>query len=240
MFETFCSPKTLAKSKGLTLMGHLLPSAKIARMILNRWAKDYDKKKRMILLTGAFLHDVGKLDPVFQAMLRGEEVKKRVKHEANTIDYEKDIRNEFREITGYLQKQLEEPVEVEEEFIDDILAFAATHHGLFYLSKEKEQWRIRREWTVFNLNETERITLVDLLFEYHPMGGLVMISDLIQSYCYEKEIEWKNIIENARSYREVIHFLIENQKILEQSLSSYDPRDYNFQEILTLLGGALI
>lgn len=239
MFEVFCDSKTLAKSKGLTLLEHLFSSAKIAQMILNKWGQNYDPVKRMILLLSAFLHDVGKLDPVFQAMLRGEEVKKRVKHEANTIDYENDIRNEFKEISTYLQEKLNEPIQLEEKFINDILAFAATHHGIFYLSREKDQWRIRREWTIFNPYETERITLVDLLFEYYPLGGLVMISDLIQSYCYEKEIHWDAIIEKAKTYQELIHFLVENQKILEQSLSSYEARDYNFEGILNLLGGAI-
>ena len=56
---------------------------------------------------------------------------------------------------------------------EDVLAFAVTHHGLFYLSFET-RWRntprIRREWTVFNYGEKRRITLADLLFDYHPLG----------------------------------------------------------------------
>jgi len=233
------SDSILAKSKGLSLFDHLVQVTQIAQKIITLWGKGFDEKKRKILLLGSFLHDIGKIDPVFQKMLRGEKVVKRIKHEANTIDYEDAIRSELTGICKFLSEQISEKITVDESIIDDILAFAATHHGLFYISRENGKWRIRREWTVFNLKETERITLIDLLFEYYPFGGIVIIADLIQSYCFEKQIDWTPILRETPSYSQLVNFLIKEQRIIEDSLKLDEPRDYNLKDILTLIGGGI-
>ena len=102
--------------------------------------------------------------------------------------------------------------------------------------------RIRREWTTFNYNEKRRITLVDLLFDYHPLGGLVIISDLLGSFCYERQIEDTNeIIGHAKSLRDLVETLLRKGivKTVEESISKYDPRNYGLQNLITLLAGGL-
>ncbi len=158
------------------------------------------------LIFATFVHDLGKLDPDFQAMLEAAAdgrplPRRRVKHEASTFDYahprlveesKQAIREELRGACGY-GLDLDN---VNGKAMDHIWAFAVTHHGFFYLSYERDRNGvlrplIRRQWTSFYPNEERRITLVDLLFEYHPLGGLVVISDLLASYCHEQAKEYQ-------------------------------------------------
>ena len=127
-----------------------------------------------------------------------------------------------------------------------MLAFAVTHHGLFYLSYEQRGSqvvkRIRREWNVFNYGEQQRITLADLLFDYHPLGGLVMIADLLGTYCHEQQISNADeLIDRAESLRELIDLLMTEQVVdqVESSIKKYDPRTYSLRDILTLLEGGM-
>ena len=192
---------SLGKSSqgGQTLYDHIMGCIRIAYRILsdNRFVpKQYPRQKRDQLLFSVFIHDIGKLDPDFQAMLcaaRDDQPfpPKRVKHEASTLDFEQllmEAQDEVKEhLCEILNYRFTEPIDFE-----DALAFAVSHHGLFYLSFEARDGqvieRIRREWTVFNYAEKRRITLTDLLFDYHPLGGLVIIADLIGSFCYEQGI----------------------------------------------------
>lgn len=129
--------------------------------------------------------------------------------------------------------------------IDIALAFAVSHHGLFYMAYEATQaygdrWLIRREWTSTSPREIKRITLVDLLFKFHPFGGLVMVSDLISSYCHEKGIDYREVISRAGSYSELISSLIEEAQELEGALDKDDPRaDRGLEAILSLLLGGV-
>ncbi len=238
---------------GQTLYDHLMGCTRIAHKILTdtRLAPaGYPQPKRDQLLFSTFTHDLGKLDERFQAMLtasRDEQPlpSKRVKHEASTLDFEARLREAVAEVCAHLGQALgyrfTEAVNVE-----DALAFAVTHHGLFYLSFEdrggQELPRVRREWTVFNYGEQRRITLTDLLFDYHPLGGLVIITDLLGSFGYEQGIgNTDNLIRRAGSLRELVDLMLGAGIVeaVENSIQAYDPRTYGLRELLTLLGGGL-
>jgi len=247
---------SLGKSShgGETLYGHSMDCVRIAHRVLTdqRFTpSDYPKQKRDQLLFSTFIHDVGKLDPVFQMMLQASRdgqplPSKRIKHEASTLDFEQFVQETLDEVTLYLHHEL--GYEFSESIdLNDALAFAVTHHGLFYLSFEDRNGqvlrRVRREWTLFNYGEQRRITLADLLFDYHPLGGLVMISDLLGSFCYEQGMaNTDDIIHGAQSLRELIDTLLQQgaPEVVENSLKRYDPRaTYGLQELLILLTGGL-
>lgn len=238
---------------GKSLYDHTMDCVKIAHKVLTdkRFAPaDYPKQKRDQLLFAMFIHDVGKLDEDFQAMLRaargGEPLPpKRVKHEASTSDFEQliletqdEVKEHLRDLLGYKF--------TEEINLDDVLAFTVSHHGLFYLSFEARNGqvlrRVRREWTVFNYGEQQRITLADLLFDYHPLGGLIIVADLLGSFCYEQRItDAEEIIQRAGSLRELVETLLREgaAETVEESIKQYDPRTYALRDLLALLAGGL-
>jgi len=240
---------------GETLYGHIMDCARVAHRILtdNRFTpSDYPKQKRDQLLFALFIHDVGKLDPDFQAMLGAARdnqplPSKHVKHEASTLDFEQLVSEAQDEIRAHLRDVLDYKFTSSID-LDDALAFAVTHHGLFYLSYEKREAqvlrRIRREWTVFNYGEERRTTLADLLFDYHPLGGLVIISDLLGSFCYEQGIaNADNLIRDAQSLRELIDAILKASVVetVEASINQYDPRpNRGLRDLLTLLAGGLV
>ncbi len=206
------------------------------------------------LIFAIFVHDVGKLDPDFQAMLEaaadGRPLPgRRVKHEASTFDYDhprlvekskEAIRDELRGACGY-ELDL---CNVNEKALDHIWAFAVTHHGFFYVSYERDRngilWPlIRRQWTSFYPHEERRITLVDLLFEYHPLGGLVIIADLIASCCHERGKDYGALFGGAPDLGDVFERLIAYADDIEEGIKSYDPRDYSLKETLRLLAGGI-
>lgn len=247
---------SLGKSShgGETLYGHSMDCVGIAHRVLtdHRFTPtDYPKQRRDQLLFSTFIHDVGKLDPIFQRMLQASRdgqplPSKRIKHEASTPDFEQFVQETQDEVKLHLHHELD--YEFSESIdLNDALAFAVTHHGLFYLSFEDRNGqvlqRVRREWTVFNYGERQRITLADLLFDYHPLGGLVMLSDLLGSFCYEQGIaNADDIIRDAQSLRELIDALLEQgaPEIVEGSLKRCDPRaTYGLRDLLILLSGGL-
>jgi hypothetical protein len=204
------------------------------------------------MLVGTAVHDVGKLDPHFQAMLEasrdGRELpSKRVKHEASTFDYghrdlvEQELPalcEEIRAVTGHaidLGKV--------QARIDDVWAGAVTHHGLFYLSFENwgegVQPLIRRYWTGLYPNEVRRVTLVDLLVDYYPIGGLVMLGDLMASYAFEQERDLSWAFADIQTLPEVFARLLDVAEDLEQRITAYDPRSYGLGELLRLLAGGV-
>lgn len=238
---------------GQTLYDHAMDCAKFVSSLLSdrRFVPaDYPKQKRDQLLFSTFIHDVGKLDVGFQEMLRAARDKrslpsKRVKHEASTLDFEQCVREAEDEVKGHLHDTLGYRF-TERIDITDALALAMSHHGLFYLSFERRNEHIlpqvRREWTVFNYGEQQRITLTDLLFDYYPLGGIVMIADLLASFCYEQRVTAVNdIMQNARTLRELIDTcLLEGvADAVEDSIKRYDPRTYGLRDVLTLLAGGL-
>lgn len=242
--------ESLGKSKGhQSLYDHCLSSTQIALQVA-RMAGEEPGPRLDRLVFATFIHDVGKLDPNFQAMLdavsKGEKLPaKKVKHEASTFDYElpqlveaskEEIAGELHEALGYRL----DPASLDGA-MEHVWAFAVSHHGLFYLSFERGRDQvlrplIRRQWTSFYPNEERRITLVDLLFEYHPLGGLVMISDLVASYCYEKKRDYQALFGEVGSLGELVERLIERADEVEKEM---DARDYGVRETLRLVGGGL-
>ena len=242
--------ESLGKSKGRqSLYDHCLSSTQIALKVAEM-AGEKPGPRLDRLLFATFVHDVGKLDPNFQAMIdavsKGQKLPaKKVKHEASTFDYElpqlvegskEEIQKELHEALGYRL----DPASLDGA-MEHIWAFAVSHHGLFYLSYERGRDQvlrplIRRQWTSFYPNEERRITLVDLLFEYHPLGGLVMISDLVASYCYEKGKDYQALFGESRSLGELVERLIERADEVEKEM---DARDYGVRETLRLVGGGL-
>uniref|UniRef100_UPI00321FD5FA HD domain-containing protein n=1 Tax=Thermogutta sp. TaxID=1962930 RepID=UPI00321FD5FA len=166
----------LGKSTGRqSLYDHSLACVDVALRVA-RLAGEEAGPRLDRLIFATFVHDVGKLDPNFQAMLEaaasGQALPgKRVKHEASTFDYEhprlveeskEAIRQELRGACGYDL----DLGHLAGEAMDHVWAFAVTHHGLFYVSYERAGGEvrplIRHQWTSFYPNEERRITLVDL------------------------------------------------------------------------------
>jgi hypothetical protein len=247
--------KALGKSTGRqSLYDHSLSCTNVAlcvaRLVSEKAGPRLDR-----LVFATFVHDVGKLDPAFQEMLEaaseGKSLPgKRIKHEASTFDYnhpqlveesKEAIREELKAVFGYNLKL----ANLEREAMDHIWAFAVTHHGLFYVSYERGidgtlRPLIRRQWTSFYPNEERRITLVDLLFEYHPLGGLVMISDMAASYCHEQGKDYSALFGKVRNLGQLFEQLIQYAEDIEASIKHYDPRDYALRETLKLLAGGIL
>jgi hypothetical protein len=256
----------LGKSTGRqSLYDHSMACVDVALRVA-RLASEEPGPRLDRLIFATFVHDVGKLDPNFQIMLEaaagGRPLPgKRVKHEASTFDYDhprlvkeskEAIREELRRAYGYNL----DLANLEGMAMDHIWAFAVTHHGLFYVSYERvgpsltarfparaEEGDvhplIRRQWTSFYPHEERRITLVDLLFDYHPLGGLVMIADLVASYCHEQGKDYAALFGQVATMGQLLDTLIERASELEDSLQRYDPRDYNLRETLRLLAGGM-
>lgn len=244
--------KTLSKSTGrLPLYDHALGSTRVAYRILKDFAAPgYPVKKVDQILFSTFTHDLGKLDSDFQAMLQavaaGQPLPgKRVKHEASTLEFSDLLRDGMEEVIGVLKSVLEYKISSDIDLII-ALAFAVTHHGLFYMAYEStknfgDRWLIRREWTNTDANEIKRITLVDLLFTYHPFGGLVIISDLVHSYCHEKGLDYLDILYRASSYRELVEILLGNIEYLDGCIEKREGRDLQgLRELLLLLLGGTV
>ena len=86
---------------------------------------------------------------------------------------------------------------------------------------------------------TAVLDLTDLLFEYHPLGGLVIIADLVHSYCHEQARSYEALLGEVSSMGELIERLIAHSDEIEAGLRRYDPRDYGLRETLRLLAGGL-
>jgi len=171
----------------------------------------------------------------FKAWL--EEEKIGPEHEASTFDYEipQLVESPKEEIAGELHEVLRYRTDLAslDGAMEHIWAFAVSHHGLFYLSYERGRDQvlrplIRRQWTSSYPNEERRITLVNLLFEYHSLGGLVMILDLVASYCYKKGKDYQALFGEVESLGELVEWMIERADEVEAA------RDYWLMDTLML------
>jgi hypothetical protein len=255
--------ENLGKStEALSLYRHTMDVVKGAVGIV-RFAEEefgYDGERADLIVLAAFLHDIGKLNAHFQRMLRcvyegrPDEITAipRIKHEAETFN----ILEEMPDIVKVSAKAIRDAVEEETGRTisnglfnggrDDLWTFAVTHHGLFYVSLEEwdgydgVQPLIRREWTTFYPREVGRRTLLDLLVRYHPLGGAVIVADLMASYAHENGKDLDDLLENHRHPKDMVNqILLPNADGIEASIQSYDPRDYSLKATLNLLLGGL-
>ncbi|MFC4769542.1 HD domain-containing protein [Effusibacillus consociatus] len=152
----------------------------VDHMILH--TKGYPVDKASMVRLGAFFHDIGKLNPDFQVLLRAAPgiQMKRVKHEAQTFDFYREVLAEADQVAEWIADELACSM-VTSNDLSDLFAFAVTHHGLFYSALEDGTWYARREWTQMHSREERRITLTDLLIRYYPLGGAVIFADMLHS-----------------------------------------------------------
>ncbi|TDX59021.1 HD domain-containing protein [Orenia marismortui] len=236
-------PKELAKSKdfvhkkfrdrdNMSLEQHSYAVFKIVTQLLEGVKIEEEKKKRIQL--SAYLHDIGKKDERFQKVLSGES-ENYLKHETKSLNYIEDIKDNWGEILDRLNLDLE----YSDKVLEEILTFAVSHHGLFFLSKNKEdEYEIKKKWTEFSLEETSRITLVDLLFEYHPAGGFIVLADLIHSYSLAKGIKYEEKLKELKNKKSILEFINDYFEEIEAKEDKENRGTEALKEILKLtLGG---
>ena len=214
---------------------------------------DYPRTALDTLLLSLSIHDIGKLDPTFQQMLKtrlkGHDYKgKLVKHEGCSLDHNHVplVENSLHELTAELKANFGYAVDMDrllqEEGLEWAWAFAVNHHGLFYLSYEKDesgqtQRRARRQWTSYTPMEVRRLTLVDCLFHFHPLGGLVIMADQIASYAFDKGVNLDHFFANVPDLPTLFNRLIEIADETENGMKQDDPRTYYLRDILLILAG---
>ncbi len=167
----------LAKSDGTTLLEHAASvcedCARLCRLV-----PGYRREDIRNLLVASFIHDVGKMSPTFQDILRGKS-DRRIKHEAHSLDYYREVEDSASDICRFISDCSGEDC-TGELCWEDIWGFVVSHHGLLTLVRRGEQLQATRDWTGLR-PEDEAITLADLLWRYYPLGGAVILSDLIDS-----------------------------------------------------------
>lgn len=228
------SKEYAAEGEDLSLENHSWGVFDILDNILKR--VDLPEKKKNTIKIAGYLHDIGKKNKVFQQFLKGE-TEEHLKHEVKTLDYILDIQNNWDKILDHLNMELE----YSDEVLEDILAFAVSHHGLFFLCKvEEKRYQVKKYWTEFSPEEQSRVTLTDLLIEYHPAGGFIVLADLIHSYSLAKGINYKSKIEELAEKDTIMDFI--EDYFADEDLTSEKKKENRMtdalKEILKLtLGG---
>ncbi len=79
------------------------------------------------------------------------------------------------------------------------------------------------------------------LFDYHPLGGLVILADLLGSFGYEQGVDVQDLLQRAGSLGELVDLILTGGVVetVESSLQMYDPRSEGLRDLLTLLRGGL-
>jgi len=193
----------VAEGEDVSLEGHSWGVYQILNHLLEK--VDLTDNKKKIMKVAGYLHDIGKKNKEFQQVLNGES-ENYLKHEIKTLDYIEDIKNNWDQILDHLELEFN----YSDEILEDILAFAVSHHGLFFLSEIGEgEYQVKKYWTEFSPEEQSRVTLTDLLFEYHPAGGFVVLADLIHSYSLAKGVDYREKIKELKNDNSILSFIEE-------------------------------
>ena len=241
--------------KGQTLYDHTFQCVD-AGLRLAQFVPTYPEPALDTLVLSLCIHDVGKLDPTFQKMLQArlkghEYVGKLVKHEGHSLDHDHVplVENSLNELVTELKANFGYTVDIDRFLQGDELewvwAFAVNHHGLFYLSYEEDeigqvQRRARRQWTSYTPLEVRRLTLVDCLFNFHPLGGLVIMADQIASYTFDKGHNLDKFFANVQNFPTLLNRLVETAEETETGMKRDDPRNYYLHDTLLLLAGEFV
>lgn len=249
--------QALAKTahNGQTLYDHTFQCV-AAGLRLAQFAPDYSKTALDTLILGLSIHDIGKLDPTFQQMLQtrlkgGDYQGKLVKHEGQSLahDHLSLVENSLHELAAELKANFGYTADIDRFLQTDGLewawAFAVNHHGLFYLSYEKGeagqvQRRARRQWTSYTPLEVRRLTLVDCLFHFHPLGGLVTMADQIASYAFDRGVDLEQFFANVPDLATLLNRLVEIADETETGMKRDEPRPYYLRDMLLLLAGEFV
>jgi uncharacterized protein (DUF2267 family) len=248
---------------GLTYVGPLLlhdhvmdVTRVVVHVLRNSRPSEYPARRADALVLAGYLHDIGKLDENFKEMLRRVHNKQsleglpRVKHEASTFDFVPQVTPAdleavaaaIAEVTDYRI----DPAHLRDEAIlADVWAHAVTHHGLFYVSTEvhngKERRCIRRQWTAFYAGERSRLTLADLLFEYHPLGGLVIVGDIIASAWHGMRQPIEGVLQQYATLEQFIN-VVQQREVFEEAAAQQrkdEGRDTHLGDMIGLLLGGV-
>jgi hypothetical protein len=247
--------KTWAKTghNGQTLYDHTFQCVD-AGLRLAHFAPGYNAAALNNLIISLCIHDVGKLDPTFQLMLqtklKGQTYTgKLVKHEGHSLahDHVPLVENSLSELAAELKANFNYEIDIDQFLHEDgwewAWAAAVNHHGLYYLSYEQDeagnlQRQARRQWTSYTPLEIRRLTLVDFLFHFHPLGGLVIMADQMASYAFDKGCPLDKIFTHAKTLPDVFDQLLGIACETEASMKRDEPRDYQLRDTLQLLAGS--
>lgn len=225
----------VAHGEDVSLEGHSWSVYEILNYLLDK--VDLDDNKKKIMKVAAYLHDIGKKNKQFQEILKGES-RNYLKHEIKTLDYIDDIKDNWDKILDHLNLELT----YSDEVLKEILAFAVSHHGLFFLSiTGDDDYQVQKNWTEFSPEEQSRVTLTDLLFEYYPAGGFIILADLIHSYSLAKRVDYKKKLEELSDNISILNFIddyFNDKKLVAEKGEKEARKTEALKEILKLtLGG---